>query len=303
MTATIRCATDGSIAGYQGIIRDITAQKQAEQERLRLATIERELAMARVFQQSLLPSTVPDWGSLEVVCYTRAAHEIGGDFYTYHDFGKSEDGTVQRFAVAVGDVSGKGMAAALLMAISLASFNTIITQTYSTDRHPIDCKHQSYTLEELLKYLSSAIGSYTKTSRQNCAFVYSEWTRCPDGSIMLRVGNAGCVAPVILREDRQVDWLDVGGLPLGVALDMPKHYVEMSLKLTEGDMVVLVSDGVIEARNIVGDMFGFERLLNAVERGPRSSGGAMLAHLLAQLRSFVQGAEQHDDVTIAVVKA
>ncbi|MBE7555089.1 MAG: PAS domain S-box protein [Anaerolineales bacterium] len=92
VTATVRQADDGTILGYQGILRDITEQKRVERERLRLLAIERELTLAQEIQHSLLPPPHPHWAGPDVVCYSHPAREMGGDLYAYHAFGKDEDG-------------------------------------------------------------------------------------------------------------------------------------------------------------------------------------------------------------------
>jgi serine phosphatase RsbU (regulator of sigma subunit) len=187
-------------------------------------------------------------------------------------------------AVAVGDVSGKGMPAALLMAISRASFQTAPVQEYSPG--------------QLLAYLDQTIMPYTQTSRQNCALVYLE----VEDSCM-RVANAGCISPVIKRAGGQVEWVEVGGMPLGVGLGSAAGYQEQAISLNPGDLVILTSDGVVEAKNKVGDIFGFERLEQAVSSGPQASPEAMLDHLQAEIAAFVGDEEPHDDLTIVVLQS
>ena len=130
-------------------IHDITERKRAEQERLQLSAIQQELAIAQEIQQSLLLPNKPDWTGIDVICHSTPAREVGGDFYTYHAF--ELDGSSEGiYAIAVGDVSGKGMSAALLMAVSLASFQSIIGQALAP--------------RELLAHLDSAIVPYTRTA-------------------------------------------------------------------------------------------------------------------------------------------
>ena len=284
VTATIWRATDGAVLGYQGIIRDITYRKRAERERLQLSAIQRELTLAQEIQQSLLPDVKPDWAGPDVLCYSTPAREVGGDFYAYHTF--DDD----RFGIAVGDISGKGPPAALLMAISLASFHAIVDQRLSP--------------KELLTNLDRTIVPYTGKTNQNCALVYAELTLVSDenqGGIM-RVANAGCVMPIIRRVNGSVEWVEVGGLPLGVGLGLEFGYHESSLILSKGDMVILISDGVIEANNADGEMFGFEQFEQAVANAPNTSVKVMLEDLKDKVAAFVGEQEPNDDLTIIVLQ-
>lgn len=290
VTASLRQADDGTVLGYQGILRDITAQKQAERERLRLLAIQRELDMARNIQVSLLPPTHPRWPGPDVVCYSKPAEEIGGDFYAYHALGgKAGESKPGGFALVVGDISGKGMPAALLMAVSLASLQTVVSQSFSP--------------AELLAHLDRVLTSYTQTTRQNCALCYVELTPSLKGEDrILRVANAGGIAPLIRRIDGPVEWMEVGGLPLGVGLGAEGGYQEAATTLKRDDLVILTSDGVIEAKNGAGEMFGFERLEQAVAAGPTTSAEAMLDYLKNRLMNFAGDTAPHDDMTMVVVQ-
>lgn len=244
-----------------------------------------ELTLARKIQQGLLPRPYPDWPDLDVVCYSSPASEVGGDFYAYHAFNKSGE----RYALTVGDVSGKGMPAALLMAISLASFQSVIGQGFIPG--------------ELLAHLDRAIMPYTKTTRQNCALVYVDITMpASNQKGILRVVNAGCITPIIRRVDDTVEWVDVGGMPLGIGLGAQSGYQEVTLDVSKGDLIILISDGVVEAKNSTNEMFGFERLEEAVKAGPQDDASTMLGYLQAKVIAFMDNAELHDDLTIVVAQ-
>lgn len=281
ITATARPATSSAPAVYEGIIRDITAQKAAEKERLRFSALQRELDVAHNIQSSLLPPLSPAWPALDVQCYNVPARDVGGDLYAYHAFDE------RHFALAVGDVSGKGMPAALLMAVSLASLQSIIQQAFAP--------------EALLAYLDTAIIPYTRTTMQNCALVYLDIVLGPDGGT-LRAANAGCVTPLIRRADGSAEWLEIGGFPLGTGLGARAGYPPSELALRRGDLVILSSDGVIEAQNAARELFGFERLAAAASAGPADSAAAMLGHIQREVDAFMAGAELHDDLTLLVVR-
>jgi PAS domain S-box-containing protein len=282
-----------------GVVSDITERKRAEEElkitnqQLKTLTnrLQEELAMARTIQQSLLPTGRPAWSGLDLVCHSVPAREVGGDFYAYHAF--EDEAAGRRFAIAVGDVSGKGMPAALLMAASLSALQSVIS-------HAAD---PGILLDEL----DLALQPYTKTTLQNCALCYAEITPpvClaeKNEQGVLRVANAGCITPLICRTDGTVEWADVGGLPLGVGIGARSGYAEVSFSLNFGDLIIFTSDGVVEATNVAGELFGFERLERAVAGGPKISAAAMLAYLQAEVNAFTGDIEPHDDVTIVVVQ-
>ena len=230
-----------------------------------------------------------------MICHSIPAREVGGDFYTYHAFnldGNSE--FPSRYAIAVGDVAGKGMPAALLMAVSLASFQSVIGQALAPGK--------------LLAHLDNAIIPYTRTTRRYCTLVYAEITPPTTHPIegdkggILRVANAGCITPIIRRVDGTVEWVEVGGIPLGVGLGAKFGYQEVSLSLSKGDLVILTSDGVVEAMTEPEKMFGFERLEQAVASGPQTNAEAMLSHLRTTVETFVGDTEPHDDLTMVVVQ-
>ena len=239
--------------------------------------LQQELALARHIQQSLLPPHRPSWSGPALYCQCIPAHEVGGDFYAYHPL---DD---QRFALAVGDVSDKGMSAALFMAISLANFDSVLTPTLAP--------------QEVLTHLDRALIRYTEATRQNCALCYVEI----DG-LTLHVANAGGIPPYIRRSDGQVERLKVGGLPLGIELAAELGYQVVTTTLAPQEVVILTSDGVVEATDSNRRMFGFAGLEQAIAAGPASDPKAMLDHLNAEIKAFVGDAEPRDDVTIVVLQ-
>lgn len=275
-----------------------------------------ELRIARDVQQSLLPAESPNWASLEVVCYSLPAQEVGGDHYVYHELpvpatqkndAADSEHQQQRYAVGLGDVSGKGMPAALLMSASMASFRTLVTLGLSPG--------------EFLAMMDAAIMEHTRSTRQNCALAYLECTiygsraelspaptsntdrlrlRKPYG--VLAAANAGAIPPILKRADGFVEWLPVEGMPLGVGLGGKTGYQDVCRDLGAGDMIILVSDGVLEAKSAAGSMFGFDRLEHTVRLGPASSAASMLAHLRSAVEGFVGDAPLADDMTIVVVR-
>lgn len=300
---------NGKPIAIEGISRDITERKRAEQAlsvaynnmRILTARLQDELAMARRIQQNLLSPSRPDWVDLDVLCYSAPANEVGGDLYTYHTFEIASEDISQsqyRYVLMVGDVSGKGMPAALLMAITLGLIVSVVEQGLAP--------------RELLNHLDDALIEHTRTTRQYCALVYADITRVvpcdeprslrSDRHATVRLANAGCIEPLIKYHDGRVEWIEVGGMPLGADLDVDKAYADVTLSLASGDMIVLMSDGIIEATNATGEMFGFERMEACVRASPATNAEALVQCLCNAVNDFMGGKEPHDDITIVVAR-
>jgi serine phosphatase RsbU (regulator of sigma subunit) len=257
--------------------RRLLEEEQARSEAL-LGELHQELLLASEIQKSLLPPPNLERPGIEITCYSRSTIEIGGDFYAYHLF---DDG---RIALAMGDASGHGIPAALVMAASLSLFGA----TFSAEINPCD----------RLSQLDRELVPYTEPRHQNCAFCYVELDQH-----LLYTANAGGIPPFIRRVNGGgVEKLRVDGFPLGHGLGAELGYQGVQAELNAGDMVVLVSDGMVEAQNTGEEMFGFERLKQAIERGPGGRAPAMLNHLISEVEGFVGQTPLQDDFTIAVLR-
>ncbi len=174
-----------------------------------------------------------------------------------------------------------------------------------------------------LTRLDEIITGYTTTIRQNCALVYAEIT-IPQSFLQpakpvlnlndqpaavsrtaqvnhsgtLRVANAGCIIPIVKRIDGAVEWVDVGGWPLGVGLGGETGYQELALTLSKEDLVILTSEGVVKAKNRAGDMLGFDYLMQTISAGPVTSAETLLEHIKGEMFAFTGEAEMHDDMTV-----
>lgn len=280
-TATLQPAGLDGKSVIQTIARDITEQKQAETERLELAAIQQELVIAREIQQSLLPSPRPDWKALQVICYSNPAHEVGGDFYQYKSFSQNH------FALAVGDVSGKGIAAALLMATSLSLLDASLAQ--------------NLTPTERMAHLDTILAPYAQPSFQNCAMCYTEIVANGEPA-QLHIINAGCIPPYIKRKNGQVEQPLASGFALGYGLGAEIGYQQLTRPFSKGDFIILTSDGVVEAANRNDEILGFERLTEIIKRSRATNVEALLAYLLGQISAFTGTVEPRDDITIVAAQ-
>jgi len=115
------------------------------------------------------------------------------------------------------------------------------------------------------------------------------------------LANAGAIAP-LLRDGAGTRMLDLGGLPLGTPLSNHAPYTELTLQLVPDDLLILSTDGIVEAADAQGELYGFERFRSAVDAGPASSAELLLAHLFADVTAFVGEGETRDDMTIVVMR-
>lgn len=242
-----------------------------EQERL-----ERELALASEIQQSLQPTAPPQVPGYELQGISFPCYEIGGDYY---DFIKREDG---RLIIALGDVSGKGTAAALLMSSLHAAIHA---QTGSHDSL-VD------TICAVNRYLADSIPS-NRFVTLFCAELDPE-------SGALSFLNAGHNPPLIVHAAGTVEQLASGGLPLGIKRDA--DYREGRTQLQRGDVLVIYSDGVTEATSPSGEEFGPTRLYEVVSRNVEASASGIRDRIESALTKFSQGTRAADDITLVIVK-
>jgi len=248
--------------------------KQQEETRER-QRIEQELRVARLIQQTLLPKTLPELPGYDVAVYYQPAREVGGDFY---DFLELEDG---RLGLVVGDVSGKGVPAAIVMAIT----RTML--------------HASYRLGspapgEILEQVNNIL--YPDIPRD--MFVTCLATLLDSRTGRLQYANAGHDLPY-LRHAEGVSELRATGMPLGLMPDM--RYEQKEIMLKPGESVLLYSDGLVEAHDPRREMFGFPRLQGFV--GAHPGGATLIDFLLAELERFTgEDWEQEDDIVLLTLQ-
>lgn len=247
------------------------AALMAEQQR-RAAELEQELQLARDIQQGLLLEAAPRLRGWELAAVSLPARDLGGDLYDF----LSLDGGVQ--GIMIGDVSGKGLAAALRMAVA----RTVFRHEARRDGDP------GQTLAGVNRGVLSEIPQ---------GMVTMLYLRLDPARGLLRLANAGHTFPLFVNGN--VSELELSGLPLGV--DADSDYVEATAEVGPGDTVILYTDGVLEAESTTGEIFTYERLHALVAANARMKPRALVALLLHTLRGWSGGA-QSDDVTIVVLR-
>ncbi|MBN1889946.1 MAG: SpoIIE family protein phosphatase [Thermoflexales bacterium] len=268
-------------SGWLIVMRDITTRVRAEEAEKE--AVRREMDLAREIQMSLLPTSAPNIPGLEIAGLSFPAREVGGDLYNYYNVPPAG------WAIAVGDVSGKGIPAALYMAVSTTMLAA--KAAFVPD------------VAQLMTEMNAALYPYMSGRQMNTALCYVRLEAVPEAETASRyiahVANAGLVAPV-LRRGTQCEYLAVGGLPLG-AMVAGFPYRALDLPLQTSDMLVMATDGIIEALNGAGEMYGFDRFLARVASAPAAASDA-IHWLVADVQAFMGDAEQHDDLTVVVIR-
>ncbi|HEY1807662.1 MAG TPA: PP2C family protein-serine/threonine phosphatase [Acidobacteriaceae bacterium] len=247
------------------------AAEAAQRER-----VNREMEIAREVQERLFPQQMPELAGASVAGACRAALGVGGDYY---DVIHLEDG---RIGLAVGDVSGKGISAALLMASLRASLRGV------TLDNPRDFAKLMHKVNKLV-YEASASNRYA-------TFFFAAYD---PATRRLDCVNAGHNPPVVLRGG-QVIRLEADGPVVGLLPFAP--YTEQSLTLEPGDLLVLYTDGISEAMTHADEEWGEERMIAAALKVREKSADEVLRAMFAEADAFTAGAPQHDDMTLLVLK-
>jgi serine phosphatase RsbU (regulator of sigma subunit) len=246
-----------------------------------------ELEIARRMQLSLLPELPPVMPDLDIAALVLPAAEIGGDFVGYFPRGADPQAARQRqLGIAVGDISGKGLGAALLLSGAVVALNTVAADGAAP--------------AQVTTALHEAMLPYTSRSRMTIAFCYTLLTQQTHGW-SLRATGAGAVAPMLRRASGEISWLDTAGFPLGPFIGTRYH--EAHTELLPGDLLLLLSDGIVEAMNQDREMFGFGRLARTIAAGsPTTDAHSVLTNVAEAVRRHCGTNPPQDDITLVVVR-
>ncbi|MEZ0226987.1 MAG: SpoIIE family protein phosphatase [Planctomycetota bacterium] len=242
--------------------------------------IQSELRIASRIQAALLPKSEPALSWLEVSGRMKTAKEVGGDYY---DFIETPSGEVY---VAIGDVSGKGVPAGLVMVMARSILHSLL------ETKPRDLTTVAIETNRILKkdlkpgmFLSLLlVGCDSKTKR-------------------LKLVGCGHERPLVYRaRTRAVERLELGGTVLGVVADNSKQVTEREVELEPGDQVLLYTDGVTEALDAASKPFGIPRLEQTLEKNGDAAPAALLEAIQAQVAAHARGRDQHDDITLIALR-
>ncbi|MGB2869185.1 MAG: GAF domain-containing SpoIIE family protein phosphatase [Bacteroidota bacterium] len=238
--------------------------------------MQEEVRLAAKIQIDLLPQKPPDIEGYQIIGKTLSAQEVGGDYY---DFIHMEG---QRMAICLGDVTGKGLPASLLMANLQA---TLRGQTLVATS-PGECLNRSNKL------------LFQSTSPEKFATLFYGILDFKNHTLFY--SNAGHDHPILVSTDRTTARLGTGGIMLGAFEDF--SFEEASVRLKPGDLLVLYSDGISEAMNSKRDQYGDQPLLELVKRHQEYPVGQILEAIMEDVRKHVDNYPQSDDMTLVIVK-
>jgi sigma-B regulation protein RsbU (phosphoserine phosphatase) len=245
--------------------------------------MERDLDMARQVQLRLMLSRPPTLERAEIAAQFVAARSIGGDVYDYLDYGQG------RIALAVGDVSGKAAPAALYAALVSGILRSLAPQHLSP--------------AAILAALNDQLQE-RKLDSQYVTMLMAVWD---DSNQTLQIANAGSVQPLFVSSNGdatkppKVRTIQAEGFPLGLFPNA--EYEEFTLSTRPGDLIVFFSDGIVDAVNATGEMFGDERLTHLLEAQHHSTAQSTVDEILKAVTDFQSGTDHFDDETIVVLRA
>ena len=245
-------------------------------ENLEKQKIQEELLLAREIQTNLLPKDPPKSDVFDIAGHNIPSKEVGGDYYDYFILDNGHIG------IAIGDISGKGVPASLLMSNLQAALR--ISSLDSHEPHVV--------LSRVNKHITK-----TTSPEKFATFFYGVFD---PGTKTFTYTNAGHNYPILLRKNGKIELLKQGGLIIGVMEHA--EYSSASVELGKGDALVLYTDGVTEAMDIFNNEFGEERLINLLKETEKMSARGIINTILERISSFTQGSMFSDDLTLIVMK-
>lgn len=254
----------------------LAALQRATEEHAALEALRRELDIAREIQQSILPRRFPARGQIELFATMLPARDVGGDFY---DFFPLDD---RRFGLVIGDVSGKGMPAALFMAVC----RTLVKATALSGLGPAACLQR--------------VNTVLLTDNPSDMFVTLFYAIIDLRSGEVTYSNGGHNPPFVIRSGAAIETLALGGTLLGV-LDSPQ-FPEHRLRLCAGDTLLLYTDGVTEAANSADLLYGDARVAGFLACAGCNSAEQLVRALIADVARHSEGIAQSDDITLLAMR-
>jgi serine phosphatase RsbU (regulator of sigma subunit)/catechol 2,3-dioxygenase-like lactoylglutathione lyase family enzyme len=266
-----------ALVSFDEVSKALEVQRRAQAEKLEAERrLAHELSIARQVQARLFPQRFPSCSTLEYTGICSQARQVGGDYYDFMSLGE------RRLGLVIGDIAGKGIAAALLMANLQAYLRSQCAVALDQPQRLLNSVNQLF-------YENTAASAYT-------TLFFAEYH---DELRRLRYANCGHLAGLLLRRDDSIERLESTCTVLGLFADWDCSIAEC--RLFDGDLLLLYTDGVTESFNDAGDEFGEEGVLSSLRRHRHLLPEQMVQEILADVQDF-GSKEQHDDVTLVVAK-
>lgn len=241
--------------------------------------INRELEIAREVQERLFPQELPPVEGLDYYGACRPALGVGGDYYDFIELPEN------KFGIAIGDISGKGIGASLMMASLQASLRG-------------QAIHFKEDLAGLMKQINSLVYE-ASTSNRYATFFYAQYEPATRKLVYV---NAGHNPPFLIRAGGEVVRLEEGGAVVGMLPSMLVNYEQGEIELEKGDLLVGYTDGISEAMNPRDEEWSEDAMLEEIGKVTEKSSEEILNIIVACADQFADGAKQHDDMTMIIVK-
>jgi serine phosphatase RsbU (regulator of sigma subunit) len=266
-----------ALVGYDEVNRTIETQRRLAAQKLESERrVAQELEIAKQVQARLFPQRLPSMQTLEYAGVCIQAHQVGGDYHDFLDLGSG------RFGLVIGDISGKGIAAALLMANLQANLRSFCAIAFDEPERLLRSVNQLY-------YENTNEGAYA-------TLFFAEYD---DEVRRLRYANCGHLPALLFRRDGTIERLDSTCTVLGLFKEWDCSISERGL--FSGDTLVLYTDGITESFNHAGEEFGERRLIEALQRRQELPPPALIESVVTDVQEF-SAKQQHDDITLIVAK-
>jgi serine phosphatase RsbU (regulator of sigma subunit)/anti-sigma regulatory factor (Ser/Thr protein kinase) len=257
--------------------------KGAQESLIETEKMQKEIAVAKEIQQTLLPKEIPDTEGFDIASLYRSAKEVGGDYYDIMKVG------INLLGVIVADVSGKGVPGSLVMTITRTVMRLTAIQNKSA------------------KSVLTKVNNFVKEDMKKGMFVTAFYLVLDSVTREINFASAGHDPLILFRaKEDKCYYVKPKGFPLGISLPdeglFKKIMVEERVKLQKDDMICVYTDGIVEAMNGKREIFGEKRFMDCIRRNGRLTSAEFIEKLNQEIKDFTQGYPQNDDITIVVIK-
>jgi serine phosphatase RsbU (regulator of sigma subunit) len=257
-----------------------------EQERLK-----QEMELGWQIQSSLLPQEAPQVKGLCAEGFMQPAKEIGGDYYDFFPIAV-EQGDTEKLGIVIADVSGKGIDAGMVMSMTKSYIHGLIEQHLTTREIILKMNNHLCMLLKEQKFVSMIYAEY---SVRNGTFTWSGGGH----TNFLIVRNQH---PDFQQQENEVEFIESGGIILGLFHHIDNEISQQSILLNEGDRVILYTDGVTEAKNANNEFFTQNRLIDILKHAPTLSAPDLISYINEKIHHHIGNTPQSDDITIVVLE-